>query len=84
VASDDPRALDLLVGAAVKAGHYALALARSERALSLAPSPVRRVEHAELLLRGGHPDEARALLAELRRDVAIPFGVRAKAYYLTV
>jgi tetratricopeptide (TPR) repeat protein len=74
----------LLVAAAVEAGDYQLALTRSERALSLAASPARRVEHADLLLRADRSDEARALLAALRRDAEMPVDVRAKAYYLSV
>ncbi len=84
LASDDPRALDLLVVAAVEGGDHDLAVARSERALSIAPTPVRRVEHAEILSRAGRVDEAREQLAALRRDSAMPIEVRAKAYFLSV
>jgi tetratricopeptide (TPR) repeat protein len=84
LASDDPRALDLLVVAAVEAGDYDLALARSERALSTSPTPVRQIEHAEILSRSGRAAEAREQLAGLRRDPEMPLEVRAKAYYLSV
>jgi tetratricopeptide (TPR) repeat protein len=82
--SSDPRSLDLLVDAAADSGDYELAIQRSERVLEVADSSSRRVDHAELLLKAGRVPEARAELAQLRRDPASPTDVRAKAYFLSL
>jgi hypothetical protein len=76
----DPRALEILVELAEASEDWARAVALSETLVEIAPSPTRRLLHAEMLIRAERPQEAVAALGSLSGDQAAPTPVRARAF----
>jgi tetratricopeptide (TPR) repeat protein len=80
---ENPRALELLVELAEKAEDWGKAVPLMEALLDAAPSPARRLLHAEILLKAGRQLDALAVLTALRVDNSVPTALRSRAYALS-
>jgi hypothetical protein len=80
---ENPRALEMLVDLALATDDLAKALRLAHTLYERAPSPVRRLLYADLLLRAGRAADGLEHLAAIRADREIATPVRARAFALS-